>query len=601
MPRWWIHVGTIRVGRYRDFGQRRQLKKEFNQKCEHALLAYQHCVEVSGVVETFAHDDMQKDILICHTHKKNMTDLVAHMQKSFWEFHDVKGPSIQEKVLHATAAVDFAGRSALVPAAFSPPRCILKDAITPEEESLQELYKIVNQHLQAQPVPFSPGKNSRSKAKFFYSLDRELVIKMVRKEEYDVLWGLAKDCTYHRRLSEDGMGSLLDGMGSLLNQILLALTDSGQHWIIMRAEKLPSVIEQLLPEGSWRRDFHLDIKPGNMVSDREALALAVMQERMLMGGYLAPGMDTVLANLEKDLVYIDSKGLIDYSLLLYGSVLRRTDDDDSYTFFSSSKRLGSETKMHKMRKRWLEEMVEMTPNCGMQCSTRPANLIDVSGLLDASITKHLDWHGVSYQCCCFSLRPGDSALMQSPCVLVQVESGAANSGCGRFGKRFHSYHRPSVGGRCLVEMRGRGGWAPWHDFHFLDPAVLARDRGNYLVPGEVRVQSCTLMCAAIIDYLMEKSFVKHVEEIGLAPWYGEKKWTDYGEKTLHLLKCVVGGEPPLDAEDSQGSLLETLLAKSPPWHNPQVALSWNDCMDVFPTFTAEEDAAVVKNLVVLVL
>merc|ERR1719410_2782725 len=94
----------------------------------------------------------------------------------------------------------------------------------------------------------------------------------------------------------------------------------------------------------------------------------------------------------------------------------------------------------------------------MACSERPRKLVDVTGQLQKESDSHNKWAGKSYRCCCIELKPGDSALVNSPCALVQLAEGGGRADCGGLlGSRFHSYHRPSVGGKCLID------WDQWQE------------------------------------------------------------------------------------------------------------------------------------------
>merc|ERR1719362_38035 len=157
---------------------------------------------------------------------------------------------------------------------------------------------------------------------------------MIREEEYKTLWGLVSDCSYSKRLTELDPGKL-----SLLNPVIVAFLDAGQYWIVLRSEYTPrSIDDKLPPKGvKWRRDFHNDIKPGNMVSDRKEVAKMLMYQRMLTGLQLTPALDDIMARLEIDVDYLASKKLMDYSLLVYGSIIEFDhSDEDSRQFFSST-------------------------------------------------------------------------------------------------------------------------------------------------------------------------------------------------------------------------------------------------------------------------
>mmetsp|Transcript_32122 Transcript_32122/g.63293 ORF Transcript_32122/g.63293 Transcript_32122/m.63293 type:complete len:327 (-) Transcript_32122:345-1325(-) len=322
-----------------------------------------------------------------------------------------------------------------------------------------------------------------------------------------------------------------------------------------------------------------------------------------------------MARLETDVDYLASKKLMDYSLLVYGSIIELDHDDPaSQAFFAPSLPAMprdspySNGAIPAMQKLALQQAVRLAPQCGMTCSARPRMLVDITKKLQQTGESHYYWSGKSYRCCCVELKPGDSALVHSPCALVQL-SAEGKTDCGHlFGSRFHAYKRSSVGGRCLIE------WDQWPDIASLDLTFLS-GRTVFEHSGSLnsheqltlqqrmtlsRVESCAVMCISVADYLLQDSTWKTMENIAMIPIYGGLKWSDYDVRTVRLLRCLVGGQPPThpQSEDKKRpGLLKLFLPQKKPHPLLPNELTWNDCTNEFPEVRVLDDMEVVKQLV----
>jgi len=592
----------------------------------------------------------------CSFTRKILTSWQTDIGQMFLNAHGIKGNMIAQKVQDAVAkvesdrtslqgqldnsnAVEFKDYSSKLLEAMAPLLCMSRlknnsgQGQTLDKKSDKAHLDAHMRFTEGQAVPFRPGKNSRSKAKFFFSPDSSLIIKMIREEEYKTLWGMVNDCSYSTRLTEEGYGK-----SSLLNPIVLAFMDAGQYWIIMQRERTPPIVADKLPpkEAHWRRDFHNDIKPGNMVSDRKDVAKMVMNERMLTGLQMVPALDVVMARLEIDVDYLASKDLMDYSLLVYGSFIELDHNDKgSRDFFSptagpdrdtmttaSAKKLLESLRQSSLGlnggsltspspKQWLQKAVTLTPQCGMACSERPRKLVDVTRQLKREGESHYRVSAKLYRCCCIEMKPGDSALIRSPCALVQLAEDSGKMKCGDLlGSRFHSYHRPLVGGRCLIE------WDQWPEtagLKFLSghTAYDAKDSSTKSQEAATlqqmkitdHVESCAIVCVSVADYLLQSTFGKQMENIVLIPVYRGRKWSAYDTKTVHLLRCLLGGQPPTEQllEDKKRPGLVSLFRPStfpgPPRPTEMNEMTWNDCKDVFPEVQVLDDMKLVERLV----
>jgi len=659
VPSWWMDISTVEVGTMTEFVDTLSLPP--SSETEHAectgrkwpwVPLMKYCMKLTGL----AGESQEKvSTEFCDQDQGILITWRNDIEQTFLNAHGIKGHMIDQKVRDAVDKIEIESReeidkfyiSELPLDAMAPLLCKGVAAGQRKSQVVNDLTRSPNKksdiaHLDArmrftegQAVPFFPGKNSRSKAKFFFSPDGSMIIKMIREEEYTTLWGMVNDCSYSKRLTEVG-----EGKSSLLNPIILAFIDANQYWVVMRSEYVPKVIaDQLPPKGSkWRRDFHNDIKPGNMVSDRKEFARMVMNERLLTGLQMTPALDDILTRLETDVDYLANKKLMDYSLLVFGSFVELDHDDaGSRDFFSPSVGVmpGAFNTVQKVAagkvdadgfplgtlsmgglqhssltkpspKQRLQKAVTLASQCGMECSERPRKLVDVTGRLnkDEGGDYHYRWSGKSYRCCCIELKPGDSALVRSPCALVQLAGGSGKCG-SLLGSRFHSYYRPSVGGKCLIE------WDQWQEIaglSFLSGRSIHQHAG-WALPQEVltlqqmkiasRVESCAIVCVTVADYLLQSTTMKQVENIVLIPVYSGRKWSDYDTRTVRLLRCLIGGQPPAEPQDEdkkRPGLLKLFLQETHDPLQPNEML-WKYCKEDFPEVRVLDDMKVVEELV----
>jgi len=621
VPMWWMDISTIEAGtvtKYIDHTPETvpELMELMDAGYYPVNSVTQYCMKLTGLVgET--QDKVSTEV--CTQSSESMNTWRKGIEQAFLDAHGIKGGMIGQKVRDASDTIEMELHSSgspgsSVPEAMAPLLCLSNRT----KQSLGRKSDIAHldaraKFTKAQAVPFRPGKNSRSKAKFFFSADRSMIIKMIREEEYRTLWGMVSDCSYSRRLTDDGQGK-----SSLLNPIILAFMNSGQYWIIIRSEYVPAAIaETLPPEGSkWRHDFHSDIKPGNMVSDRKEWARIVMNERMLTGLQMIPALDAVLARLEIDVDYLAGHKLMDYSLFVFGSFIKLDHNDaGSRDFFfpgisasPGSTNLGAVSKTGGLTdpspKQQLQQAAKAAPQCGMACSDRPRNLVDVTKQLfqqDRYLGNYyFSLSGKIYRCCCIQLKPGDSAVVRSPCALVQLPDGAGKGDCGGLlGSRFHSYHRASVGGKCLID------WDQWPEtagLKFIAGRNLAASRSSDPAANEIasRVESCAVVCVSVADYLLQSTIGKEVENVALIPVYGERKWSFYDMRTIRMFRCLIGGQPPSEppSEDKKRPGLVTLFLPASRHGPPQPnEMTWKDCKEDFPEIRALDDMHVVEKLV----
>jgi len=353
------------------------------------------------------------------------------------------------------------------------------------------------------------------------------------------------------------------------------------------------------------------------VSDRKDLLRSVMMQRMLTGLETSHALEDVMTRLETDVDYLASKKLMDYSLLVYGSVIElKHDDAGSRDFFSPRVATGKEggvnleghlgkptSYIDPMAKHTLQSAVALAPQCGMACSSRPRQLVDVTRQLHAGGDVHLTWSGKDYRCCCLKLKPGDSALVKSPCALVRLSADGKTDCGGLLGSGFHAYERSKVGGRCLVE------WDQWpetlghvfisghtlyHQKKLLDQTSLQQTR------LASRVEACAVVCVSVVDYLLHSSTWKQVENIALIPVYRERKWSDYDTRTVRLLRCLIGGQPPtepLPEDQERAGLLRLFVLDQPNGPLSHNKLTWKECKNEFPEVSPSDDLKVVEGLV----
>jgi len=386
-----------------------------------------------------------------------------------------------------------------------------------------------------------------------------------------------QDCSYHQHVvkKDSDAGSFTV---SLINPTYLAFESSHQFWMVMKVEAMPEAISKLLPQTGppCRRDFGKDLKPGRMKSDRTAFARQVMQQAMLTGLHWRNSVSQAYDGLIQDSKFFSHHNLVDYSLLMTGSVISyNPHDKNSHTFFRGH---GKDS---------LLQAVAKLPQCGMECSSRERDLVDVTAKLTQHDAAHVQWGGQSYKCCCIELGLGESVLVKSPCALV---SGTA--GCGTLlGRRFHSYWRSSVGGRCLV----RHGGVALEDRKWLDslnPMMLAGNSNDVSWPPW-HLEVCAVVCVALLDYLLPLSIGKSIENVATLPLYGSLKWSDYGPKVRHLFHCLADSVPRVANTDKSNNMLRHFLSE-PHFDAERTA---NQCKDVFPKPEKSMDANVLESLV----
>jgi len=173
------------------------------------------------------------------------------------------------------------------------------------------------------------------------------------------------------------------------------------------------------------------------------------------------------------------------------------------------------------------------------------------------------------------------------------------------GSRFQAYYRDKVGGKCLID------WDQWQDtagLKFLsgrslhDHVALKPREPLTLQQMKIvsRVETCAVVCVSVADYLLESTFAKDLENIALIPVYMGRKWSDYDTRTVRLLRCLIGGQPPTEPQTEykkRPGLLELFLLpnlQDPPTANQMI---WKDCTEDFPEVRVLDDLEVVEQLV----
>jgi len=400
------------------------------------------------------------------------------------------------------------------------------------------------------------------------------MVKRIRKFEYVELWKLAQDCSYHQRVVAGAKKRI-----SLINPIYLAFQSSGQFWVVMRVEKLPELVSKMLPpaDSPWRQDFFSDLKPGAMTSDRKPFAKQVLQDAMLPGLHMRSSLDQARSSLVDDVKYLADHNLVDYSLLMVGSVVRFDNHDNNSRMYFLDHSIQS-----------LFQAVAKFPQCGISCGKREQDLVDVTVKLTPRVAAHLEWGGQHYRCCCVELGLGESALVKSPCALV---SGTAP--CGTLlGHGFHAYWRSSVGGRCLVRLGGVSLPDRQH-LDSLDPLIFVDNVG----PAAQYCQACAITCVSLLDYLLPLTTTKSLENYALLPVYRELKWSNYEARIRHLLFCLADAVPQVETMERKNKMLRHFV-EEPSSISQQAAKM---CSDVFPALRKDVDAKILQRLVALKL
>merc|ERR1712008_24247 len=114
-----------------------------------------------------------------------------------------------------------------------------------------------------------------------------------------------------------------------------------------------------------------------------------------------------------------------------------------------------------------------------------------------------------------------------------------------------------------------------------------------------RVESCAIVCVSVADYLLQSTFAKKVENIALIPVYKGRKWSDYDTRTVRLLRCLIGGQPPLEPQpqDNKRPGLFNLFLENRRGPLQANEMMWKDCTEEFPEVRVVDDMKVVQALV----